>query len=121
MQRVSGAAVEAAISQHVRSDAEKTSAVKFDADERGWFAAVAQALLPTKPGTALHYITGYDERLCQKYAAGTVKPSAHFLRVLLRSENGDVWLRAILDDCTAQWWRDQERHRRMGEAADRAG
>lgn len=103
-----------------KSAADKSSAVKFDASERGWFSDAAQVLLPDKAGTALHYITGYDERLCQKYAAGHVRPSAHFLRVLLRSEQGEPWLAAIMDGCTAQWWTDSERHKRMGEAADAA-
>lgn len=117
--RVPSAAV-AATSPCVSSDAGKTSTVKSDVEERGWFADAAQVLLPAKkPGTFLHYLTGYDERLCQKYAAGTVKPSAHFLRVLLRSDQGAQWLAAIMDGSAAPWWRDHQRTVRLAAAADR--
>jgi len=103
-----------------------TSAVEKSADgksavgDRGWFAEMAQALLPEKPGTALWTITGYDERLCQRYAAGHVKPSAYFLRVLIRSGQGEPFFLALMDGCAAPWWIDMQRHARMGAAADKA-
>ena len=106
---------ETAISRHVTSDVEESSSVKSDAGSLDWFAEMAQGLLPTKPGTQLHYITGYDERLCQKYAAGSVKPSAFFLRVLLRSEQGAPFFAALMEGCTAQWWIDAKRAGSIGE------
>lgn len=93
---------------------------KFAVEDRGWFAEMAQALLPEKPGTALWSITGYDERLCQRYAAGHTKPSAFFLRVLLRSDQGEPFFRALMDGCTAAWWIEFQKHERMGRAADDA-
>lgn len=81
------------------------SSVKSDGD-LGWFVEMVRALHPKKPGAALHDLTGYDERLCQKYAAGSVKPSAYFLRNLIRSDEGWRHLVAIMDDCEAEWWRD---------------
>jgi hypothetical protein len=78
----------------------------------------ACTLLPTKPGTALHYITGFDERSCQRYAAGTVKPPAYFLRTLLRTDQGKQWLAAVMDGCDQQWWRDHQRAERIVASED---
>lgn len=90
---------------------------KSAVDGSDWFGEMARALLPDKPGTALHCITGYDERLCQRYAAGHVRPSAYFLRVLLRSEQGEQFLRALMDGCAARWWREHQINSRVGAAA----
>lgn len=97
-----------AIAADGRFDGEKSSAVKSDGN---WFSVAARALYPSKGGTALHYVTGGDERLCQKYAAGTVKPPAYFLRALLRSEHGWQWLAALMDGSEARWWSDIQRAR----------
>jgi len=71
-----------------------------------WFANVCKHLLPTKAGTALHYATGVDERSCQRYAAGDVKPPAYFLRALLRSPQGWTWLCAVMAESDEPWWRE---------------
>lgn len=84
-----------------------------------WFGAIARGLLPEKPGTALHYITGYDERLCQRYAAGHVKPSAYFLRALMRSDQGQPFFFAVMDGSTAPWWLAYQRERRLAAAGER--
>ena len=109
-----------AISQRGTSAVEQSADGKSAVDDRGWFAEMAQALLPDKPGTALWSITGYDERLCQRYAAGHVKPSAYFLRVLIRAEQGEAFFRALMDGCDAEWWIEFKKHERMGRAADSA-
>lgn len=92
-------------SEHA-SDTRKYAGVKSDVPDAGWFVEMVLALHPHKPGTVLHYLTGYNERLCQKYAAGSVKPSAYFLRNLLRSDEGWPHLVQIMDDCKAEWWRE---------------
>lgn len=69
-----------------------------------WFAEMVQARHPDKPGTILHLNTGVNERLCQKYAAGSVRPSSAFLRALLRSENGWIYLQSIMHGSDAPWW-----------------
>lgn len=71
-----------------------------------WFAQTCRALFHHKAGTILHYITGFDERSCQRYASGCVKPPAYFLRRLLRHQDGLAWLRAIMDGCDAPWWQE---------------
>lgn len=102
---------------------EKSTSVKSDAPDLGWFVEMVRGLHPHKPGTALHYLTGYDERLCQKYAAGSVKPSAYFLRNLLRSGQGWQHLVAIMDGSNAAWWRDLVVRKECADAyeARRAG
>lgn len=117
MDRVSASGDSRAISGGGNDAAEKTDDGKSAVENEDWFCEMARALLPTKPGTQLHYITGYDERLCQRYAAGHVKPSAFFLRKLLRSEQGAPFLNALMDGCDAQWWLDAQRERRVGAAA----
>jgi hypothetical protein len=83
-----------------------------------WFSRAARILLPAKAGTALHYETGFDERLCQRYAAGHVKPPAYFFRALLRTEGGWQWLCAAMEGSDAEWFRQVKRGRRIAEAAD---
>lgn len=97
------------------SAAEAEPAVKSDGD---WFSQTCRALLPHKAGTALHYTTGVDERLCQKYAAGSVKPPAYFLRALLRSDGGWQWLASLMEDSDSGWWRDLQRARRVVSQLD---
>ena len=77
---------------------------KSDADD--WFANACKDLLPTKPGYELHLMSGFDERSCQRYAAGHVAPPAYFLRTLLRSPQGWTWLCAAMGGSDADWWRD---------------
>jgi hypothetical protein len=82
-------------------------------EDENWFADAAKILLPHKAGTALHYTTGFDERSCQRYAAGSIKPPAYFLRALLRSEQGYIWLAALMDGSDASWWRNFENVRKL--------
>lgn len=87
---------------NVTSDAVATDL----SDDEKWFAEAAKILLECKAGTALHYATGFDERSCQRYASGQVKPPAYFLRSLLRGPDGWIWLSALMEDCDADWWRN---------------
>jgi len=82
-----------------------------------WFSRLCKGLFTTKAGTALHYTTGFDERSCQRYAAGTVGTSGDFIRALLRSEQGATWLNGIMDGCEAEWWREHQRALKIGRAA----
>lgn len=93
-----------AINGHGSSAADECADGKSAVDDADWFSRVARTLLPNKAGTALHYVTGFDERLCQRYAAGHVKPPAYFFRSLLRSEQGGVWLAAAMEGSEAAWW-----------------
>lgn len=89
------------------SESNGTSAVADDKSVEGeWFSNACKHLLPTKAGTALFYTTGVDERSCQRYAAGDVKPPAFFLRALLRSPQGWTWLCAVMDGSDEEWWRE---------------
>ncbi len=96
-----------------KSAAEPATDGKSAVDDGDWFAKMAQALHPEKPGTVLWTITGVDERLCQRYAAGHTRPPAYFLRSLLRSEGGWTYLAFLMDGSKATWWRDLQRARRV--------
>lgn len=88
------------------------ASAKYVADEN-WFSVSCLSLYNGKAGTALHYETGFDERSCQRYAAGQVKPPAYFLRELLRSEHGGVWLAALMEGSNPQWWRQLAAARKL--------
>jgi hypothetical protein len=83
------------------------SSGKSAVDDADWFSAAARKLYAHKPGTILHLTTGLgDERLCQRYASGEVRPPAYFLRALLRGDHGQQWLSATMDGSRSEWWRD---------------
>jgi hypothetical protein len=83
------------------------SSGKSAVDDADWFSVAARKLYAHKPGTILHLTTGLgDERLCQRYASGEVRPPAYFLRALLRSDHGEQWLAAAMDGSRSDWWRD---------------
>ncbi len=101
-----------------------TSVAKTDisvVDDENWFKSAVKSLLPDKPGTALDCITEFrfGERNCQRYAAGTVTASMHFLRALLRSKQGRTFLGATMDGCDVEWWRDMQRAERIADAVGR--
>ena len=88
-------------------DVEKSSDGKSAVDGDEWFKKISESLLGgpgDKPGTQLHYITGIDERLCQRYAAGHVRPPGYFIRTLLRGDTGWTWLNALMDGAQPRWW-----------------
>lgn len=90
------------------------------ADDEDWFASYAQAFYNGKAGPALVFASKSDqrdERNCQRYASGAVKPPSFFLRSLLRDPHGKQWLAAVMDGCTEQWWIDMQRAARVGAAA----
>lgn len=90
---------------------------KSAVDDADWFAAATRTLLPNKAGTHLFLTTGCgDERLCQRYAAGHVKPPAYFLRRLQRSEYGWQWLCAVMDGASPQWWRELQQDRDLARS-----
>lgn len=76
---------------------------KLSSDDEDWFSEMAQALL-TKPGLELGLYTGFDESLCYRYSKGATKPSAYFLRRLLRSKEGGPFLRFLMHGCEAPHW-----------------
>lgn len=89
-----------------------------DKCDANWFADVSRVLLPSKAGTALHYITGFDERTCQRYAAGHVKPPAFFFRKLLRSPQGWQFLAGAMEGSDAPWWVEINEALRLKRAVD---
>lgn len=99
------AAAGSAIIPHGTFAAENLSDGKSAVDDENWFSEASQGIYKHKRGTQLYQITLLgDERLCQRYAAGHVKPPAYFLRKLLRSPHGRQWLLAAMDGCQSEWW-----------------
>ncbi len=73
-----------------------------------WFPIAAQSLLAPKPGLVLHLLTDCGERNGDRYASGAVKVPSFLVRQLLRSEQGEAWLRVLMDGSDAPWWRQRE-------------
>jgi hypothetical protein len=84
-----------------------------------WLPRICRTIAETKIGTALHFLTGYPERDCQRYAAGHVEPRASFLRAALRTNQGLLFLTAIMEGCDEPWWAEIQRARRIVAAIDR--
>lgn len=82
----------------------------LDSDNSDWFGSLARPLLGKEPGVALHYMVGDDFPIstCSKYVAKTEssrrQPPGYLIRALLRSDQGEPFLRAIMDGSTAKWW-----------------
>jgi hypothetical protein len=95
---------------------EESTDGKSAVDDGDWFAKMARALHPDKPGTILHLETGLgDERLCQRYAAAKdpVQPKAYFLRALLRGKGGWTYLAYLMDGSDAPWWLELQQAQRV--------
>ncbi len=117
MHGVSTAGIDPASFGRDRNVAEKSFDDTSVGDECGWFSALARSVLGgNKPGTALHYITGVDERSCQRYVKTRdgVEPKAYFLRLILHSKQGAPFFAALMHGCTAPWWLDLQREAEIG-------
>lgn len=91
----------------------KSADGKSAVDDQDWFSEAARRLYTQKPGTVLHTITSLgDERLCQRYASGEVRPPAYFLRALQRSDHGRQWSAIVLDGVA--WWIELNRSADIG-------
>lgn len=115
-----------AISSNSATGSDSENASGLDSDNSDWFGSLARPLLGKEPGVALHYIVGDDFPIstCAKYVAKTEasrrQPPGYLIRALLRSEQGQPFLAALMHGCTSPWWLELQQHKRMGEAADRA-
>lgn len=89
----------------------KSPDISADKSDGLWFSNICKALGIN--GLTLHWVSGFRERDCERYAAGHVRPPGWFIVAVLRSEQGGVWLQAFMDGSDAKWWRDLERARRI--------
>jgi hypothetical protein len=65
---------------------------------------VCQWLWPVKPDYELAYRVGSSDRACREIVAGRAVISTEKLALLLRSEEGIVFLAAIMADAQPTWW-----------------
>lgn len=83
--------------------------------DSSWFSDVCRQLVRKDAGLALHLLTGFEERTCYRYAANDRKPPGYFIRALLRSAQGEMWLAALMDGSDATWWKELQKARRIAE------
>jgi hypothetical protein len=92
---------------------------KLASDDRdGWFQQIVRPILPTNAGLVLHAATGFDERLCYRYARGETQPSGYFARACLRSDLGGPILDGLMSGSTAPWWVELQSLRAKAAALD---
>ena len=93
-------------------------------DNPEWLYDAAWAVFGKEAGAGLHYATGYPLSTCAAYVAHDPdkrrRASEHFVRRLIHSKQGAPFHAAFMHGCTADWWLEYQRYKRMGEAAERA-
>ena len=118
MGRLLPARFEQAIYSIVGFDSEATSTAVCDSDGSDWFGSIARNILGKDAGFHLSRVTGFPEGSCYKYVTknriARRKAPAYLLRALLRSEQGEPFLRAIMDGSEAKWWRDFQQAASVG-------
>lgn len=80
------------------------SAAISGAEISGWFAELARKLWPKKTWAHLQYLTKAPDRTCQRWASGATDISSSALRDMLRSNDGERVLLALMDGCRQPWW-----------------
>ncbi len=79
--------------------------VTSDGTDEHWFRDLAQSLLPgDKAGTFLWSLGIGEERSCQRWVAGSVKPTGYTVRRILRSKIGREFLNGLMAGCQEPWW-----------------
>ncbi len=87
-------------------------------DEESWFSNICRRAVGPKAGTFLHFLTGFDERMCQRYAAGHVKVPGYLVREIIRSPEGENFLNFVMRGANPPWWREYQRRRRITQQVD---
>jgi hypothetical protein len=82
------------------------------------FAELCRQQLGKDAGCQLQILTGYPRSTCYRYAAGSIPP-LDFIAKLCATDAGEPFFIWFMQRNHAQWWRERERHRRMGETIDK--
>lgn len=117
MHGILGKAAEAATDVVARAVSETGITAQTGSGRDLVIANAAKTVLGKDAGLHLHYITGFPERTCYRYASGEREPPMDFLRALFHSPQGEPFLLAFMEGCTAPWWRSLREQRRVGIAA----
>lgn len=102
-------------SERAIETAAKPTAETGSDSSSNWFSPACRQIIGKDPGIPLRIITGFPERTCYRYAAEGIPQGGDFVRALLRSEGGHVWLNVLMDGADPQWWRDLATARHLTE------
>lgn len=87
-------------------------------DDNDWFVEVATGIYGKEAGYQLHLATGWPRTSCYAFVANDPdarrKIPTAFLHRVFNLPIGKPFYDAFMRGCTAQWWRDDERARRIG-------
>lgn len=85
-----------------------------------FFSSVCKTVFGKDAGLALSLATNVPERSCYRYANGDREVPVLVLRAILHSEQGEPFLAALFDGCTAEWWLALQRKIYNGQKVDDA-
>lgn len=85
------------------------------------FGRLARHLWPQKTPASIEFYTQAPERTARHIAADKSDPASELLVKVLDSDQGWRALQWIMRDSKQPWWRELQKHKRMGAAADTAG
>lgn len=95
-----------------------------DSAEPLWFALLCRELWGTNAPKELEFALGRighvrSDRTCRAWASGDSPPPVNILLMLLRDvEVGARVLTCVMRDCSASWWLDHLRARRIAAQID---
>lgn len=84
------------------------------------FGRMCSALWPRKTPASIEYFTGMPDRTARHVATGKSDPGSAFLAKIIDSDQGWRALEWIMRDSQQAWWRDLQRHRKIGSDTERA-
>lgn len=97
--------------------------VRFGGSTTGyvWMAdlvAAAKGLWPKKTNAELAVRTGFSDRACEAWLSMRTNMSADAVVALLRSDDGFVFLSALVGPAKPKWWRGFKKRVRKAQLSD---
>lgn len=69
-----------------------------------WFSETCIEQWGDNAPADLKFWTGYPERSCYRYTSGDRAAPLDVFRKIVRSDQGEPFLRALMDGCQSEWW-----------------
>lgn len=101
-------------------DCRAASADTGDSEPRSWFAEIIDRLKIKDAGQVLFHYTErrFNPRTLYRYAAGDTPVAGYFIRAVLRSAIGGMFLTEMMRDSDAPWWLEFQEQRAKAALLD---
>jgi hypothetical protein len=73
-----------------------------------WMGRILEEIFPTDTAVNVHRETGFNIRTCKRYVTGESRAPHRFLRAMLLSDQGELFLRILMRGCQEEWWLEFE-------------